>query len=176
MQTVSIRKCTPGDELALSMVGQATFLETFAGVLSGSDVLGHCVKQHSVNKYAAWLNDPDSAIWVAEVEPGQAPVGYLVLTTPDLPLPDLSPQDLEVKRIYLLHRFHGLGLGARLMNEAHAFAQSGVTRRLLLGVYAHNSAAISFYRKLGYTQVGQRSFKVEENTYDDFIFAFHLIR
>jgi ribosomal protein S18 acetylase RimI-like enzyme len=107
---------------------------------------------------------------MAEQEPGQAPIGYLVLTTPDLPLPAVGPRDVEVKRIYVLHRFHGSGIGARLMREAHAHAFRAGFSRTLLGVYGRNAAAISFYERLGYKRVGERRFKVGNNTYDDFIF------
>ena len=31
--SITIRPCVPGDEAALALVGQATFLETYAGVL-----------------------------------------------------------------------------------------------------------------------------------------------
>jgi len=170
----SIRRCQPGDESALSLVGQATFLETFAGVLSGPDILAHCAKQHASAKYAAWLTDPASAVWLAEIDPGQAPVGYLVLTTPDLPIADISSHDAEVKRIYLLHRFQGTGIGARLMATARAHAVAQGFSRLLLGVYSQNAAAIGFYEKLGYRRVGRRSFKVGENYYDDLILALTL--
>src|SRR5262245_44821132 len=176
MQPITIRRCEPGDEIALSIVGQASFLDTFAGVLSGKDILGHCVREHSNGKYARWLADPDSAAWIAEVEPGQAPVGYLVLTKPDLPLSDISLNDAEVKRVYILSRFRGAGLGRRLMQEAGFYAQSRGIRRLLLGVYSGNSGAISFYEKLGYQRVGERSFRVGDNIYNDFILALPLGR
>lgn len=171
MQPITIRKCEPGDEIALSIIGQATFLDTFAGVLSGKDILGHCIRQHSREKYAAWLRDPASAAWLAEIEPGAAPVGYLVLTTPDLPLADISAKDAEVKRVYLLSRFRGSGLGRQLMQEAQSYARLRAVRRVLLGVYSKNLAAISFYEKLGYERVGERAFTVGEGTYHDFIFA-----
>ena len=174
MQPITIRRCSPGDEIALSIVGQASFLDTFAGILCGKDILGHCVRQHSSEKYAGWLRDPDSAAWIAEVEPGQAPVGYLVLTKPDLPLPDISANDAEVKRVYILSRFRGAGLGRRLMQEAEIYARGRGVRKLLLGVYKGNEAAISFYERLGYKRVGERSFKVGENTYHDFILALSL--
>ena len=171
---IRIRCCVPGDELALSIVGQASFLDTFAGVLPGRDILGHCVRQHSSQKYAGWLSDPGSAVWIAEAEPGEAPVGYLVLTKPDLPLPDISADDAEIKRVYLLNRFRGAGLGRRLMKEAEGHARVHEIRRLLLGVYSRNSAAISFYEKLGYKRIGERSFTVGESTYHDFILALAL--
>src|SRR5690349_134515 len=174
MQPITIRRCGSGDEIALSIVGQASFLDTFAGILSGKDILGHCMRQHSSEKYGGWLHDGESAVWIAEVEPGQAPVGYLVLTKPDLPLADILPDDAEVKRVYLLSRFRGAGLGRRLMLEAEIHARARGVRRLLLGVYDGNDAAISFYERLGYRRVGERSFKVGDNTYHDFILALSL--
>jgi len=170
MTEAVISRCQPGDEAALSLLGQATFLETFAGVISGQDILEHCRHQHASEKYAMWLNDPASAVWIAEVEPGRAPVGYLVLTAPDLPLADLSPHDAEVKRIYLLSRFHGSGIGRRLMDEARRHAAINGRRRLLLGVYEGNTAAIRFYEKAGFRRVGERTFKVGATIYHDFIF------
>ena len=176
MKEPFIRQCQPGDEEMLSLIGQATFLETFAGVISGRDILDHCMREHSTSKYAAWLNDPASAVWVAEVEPGRAPVGYLVLTTPDLPLADLSPHDTEVKRIYLLSRFHGSGIGRRLMDEARRWAAIKGRGRLLLGVYEGNTTAIGFYEKNGFRRIGERSFKVGATIYHDFIFALGLAK
>jgi diamine N-acetyltransferase len=169
-----IRQCHPGDEQVLSLIGQATFLETFAGVIDGRDILEHCTREHSAEKYAAWLGDSASAMWIAEVGPGLAPVGYLVLTKPDLPFPDLSPRDAEVKRIYLLSRFHGLGTGKRLMAEARRYAATNGCRRLLLGVYEGNAAAIGFYEKSGFRRVGERTFKVGATFHHDFIFALSL--
>ncbi|HVT72610.1 MAG TPA: GNAT family N-acetyltransferase [Lacunisphaera sp.] len=171
---IAIRRCAAGDESVLALVAQAAFLEAFAGEISGQDLIAHCQRQHAVEKYAAWLRDGHTAIWMAEVEPGRAPIGYLVLTAPDLPLPDVGPHDLEVKRVYLLHRFQGGGVGARLMHEAraHAVAQGG--RRLLLGVYSKNEAALGFYERLGYRRVGTRPFQVGANTYQDLILGLRL--
>jgi len=170
----SIRVCVPGDEQTLSLVGQASFLEAFAGIINGADIVQHCLKQHSVEKYSAYLNDGHSRVWIAEVGPGRAPVGYLVLTKPDLPLGDLSPSDLEVKRIYLLHRFQGLRIGAKLMDAARVHAQSIGTPRLLLGVYGQNASAIAFYERLGYRRIGTREFQVGGNRYHDLILGLRL--
>ncbi len=174
MRDAVIRQCGPEDAATLSLVGQATFLESFAGILPGQDVLLHCAKQHAVEKYAAWLWDPASAIWLVEIEPKQAPVGYLVMGAPDLPLMELAPTDVEIKRIYLFHRFQGAGLGQRLMEQARTHAAAKNFRRILLGVYAHNREAIQFYEKLGYRPVGQRTFKIGEKVCDDLIMGLNL--
>jgi GNAT superfamily N-acetyltransferase len=171
---VQLRACVAGDGALLSLVGQASFLEAFAGVLPGADILQHCQVQHAASKYEQWLADGVSRVWLAEALPGMAPVAYLVLTTPDLPLTDITAQDLEVKRVYALHRYQGCGLGRRLMETAAAEARSRGALRLLVGVYGGNADAIAFYRRLGYVQVGTRTFQVGANRYNDLILALDL--
>ena len=171
---IRIRRAGTGDEHTLAAVGAASFLETFAGVLEGADILRHCQDQHAATRYADWLADPELRIWLAEVEPGAAPVGYLVLSRANLPVSDPRPGDREVKRIYLLHRFQGHGIGAALMRAAIDEATALGASRLLLGVYAHNQAAIAFYRKAGYVPVGERRFQVGGREYDDLVLALPL--
>ena len=113
-----IRPRTAVDAPALSLLGQATFLEAFAGILDGPDILAHCARAHAADLYASWLADERYRIWMALAQPGLAPVGYAVLAPSDLPVPDPRPGELEVKRIYLLNRFQGSGLGRRLMATA----------------------------------------------------------
>lgn len=171
MNAATIRPAGPRDASALSLVGRATFLETFAGVLDGDGVLEHCEGPHSAETYARWLNDGGSRLWLAEAARGGAAVGYAVLSTPNLPVQDPSPTDIELKRIYLLSRFHGGGLGSRLMETAIAEAAVMGRRRVLLGVYAHNVLAIGFYEKRGFLRVGARRFQVGRREYDDVVMA-----
>ncbi len=170
---IAIRRCVPGDEAALSLVGQATFLETFAGVLGGADIVGHCAEAHSPALYRQWLADPCNALWLVEAAPGGAPVGYMVVAPPQLPVPD-TDGDREIKRIYLLGKFRGGGLGRRLLEQAVADAQAAGARRLLLGVYAGNAAAIAFYRRMGFDRIGERRFDIGGREYDDRILAMPL--
>ncbi len=173
--SIHIRPCAAGDEHALALVGQASFLETFAGILEGHDIVAHCVQQHSSEVYRAWLQDTSVKIWIAGVAPGEAPVGYLVLAPPsNLPGADPREDDLEVKRIYLLERYRGSGLGRRLMSEAIGEARRRGARRLLLGVYGRNETAIGFYERLGFVHAGVRRFRVGAATYDDVILALAL--
>lgn len=166
----TIRRCVADDASALSIVGQATFLETFADALPGADIIAHCRRQHAPAIYEQWLAD-GWPLWLVEAAPGAAPIGYLALGPARLPIADPQPDDLEIKRIYLLHRFQGMGIGGRLMDLAlqHAFALG--TRRLLIGVYSHNHNAIAFYQRCGYQCAGTRKFQVGGNVYDDLIMA-----
>lgn len=169
-----IRRAQPGDEEALSLVGQATFLETFAGILDGAAIVEHCQQAHAATQYRHWLAEPDTAVWLAEISPGNAPVGYMVVARAQLPGAD-AKRDLELKRIYLLGRFHGGGTGARLMAQAVAFATAAGAERLLLGVYAGNAAAIGFYGRQGFAHLTERQFSVGGRLYDDHVLSLELM-
>lgn len=169
----NIRLCAPGDEYALALIGQATFLETFAGVLGGKDIIAHCAEAHSPELYRTWLSESGYALWLVEMSPGQAPIGFMVLAPPQLPLADTT-NDLELKRIYLLGKFQGGGLGKQLVSTAVEHSRIANARRLLLGVYAHNHAAIGFYERFGFRKVGARKFSVGGRDYDDDIMGMPL--
>lgn len=167
---LAIRSCGPDDAAALALVGQATFLETYATQLPGADILVHSAHEHSAARYAAWLADPAYRFWAVEVPQTGAMVGYVMLNPVDLPVP-VGPDDLEIKRIYLLSRFQGGGFGAGLMTTAVEAARSSGARRVLLGVWRQNTKAIAFYARQGFAEAGVRRFQVGANTYDDLVLA-----
>jgi ribosomal protein S18 acetylase RimI-like enzyme len=170
---VQIRVCRSGDEDTLALVGQATFLETYAGILPGSDIVAHCRREHAAAVYRTWLEGGARA-WLAETLPGGAPVGYVVVAPASLPVPDPKDDDLEVKRIYVLQQFHGRGVGRRLMLEAVRYATDAGASRLLLGVFHQNARALAFYASFGFQPVGERRFRVGDHDYDDFVLALPL--
>ena len=168
---IEIRPCGSGDAAALALVGQATFLETYARVLPAGDILAHCAREHAAARYEDWLCQSGAyRFWGAHVAGQGAMVGYVMLSPPDLPVP-LRPGDLEILRIYLLSRFHGGGVGARLLQAAVDAAQALGAPRVLLSVFGENANAIAFYARQGFTQAGVRKFQVGANTYDDLVLA-----
>ena len=99
---------------------------------------------------------------------------YTDTATASLPVADPHPQDLEIKRIYLLHRFQGQRVGRRLMQAAVEAARAGGAGRVLLGVYAENHDALAFYARCGFAQVGRRTFRVGRTDYQDVILGMTL--
>lgn len=153
----------------LALVGAATFLDAFAGMLPGKSIVEHCRVQHAAEKYAAYLAQAECGIWVAETVVEAGPVGYSMVTRPDLPIEDPAEGDVELKRIYLLSRFHGSGAGRRLMEAAVDGARAMGGRRLFLGVFAGNARAVRFYEKSGFAVVGKRTFQMGFNIFDDLV-------
>jgi GNAT superfamily N-acetyltransferase len=169
---VTIRPCAANDAEALALVGQATFLETYAGSLDVADILTHCQVEHAPARYVGWLQSPTCRLWIAEAEPGCAPVGYAVLAPADFP--EARDGDLELKRIYVFHRMHGSGVGARLMTAAIDAARAAAAPRLLVGVYEGNDRALAFYARHGFRPAGVRKFRVGANVHDDPVLALEL--
>ena len=167
-ETVSIRRAAPDDAAALSAVGTASFLESYAGVIDGRAIVRHCAERQSAAAFAAALGAPGHALWLAEAPPNAAPVGYLHLSPPDLPV-ETRTDDLEIKRIYALSRWHGRGIGAALLAGAEAHGRAAGAARLLLGVYKGNARALGFYDRVGFTRIGERLFDVGGAVYEDWV-------
>ena len=166
--TVNIRLALPADAPALALVGAATFLESYSGVIDGAALMRHCAQKQTQTVYAAALADPAQALWIAEADPGAAPVGYLHLAAPDLPV-QTGAGDLEIKRIYVLDKFQRDGLGAQLLAACEAEARRRGAARLLLGVYKGNAKALGFYERTGFLRCGERSFDVGGEVYQDWV-------
>jgi len=167
----ALRRAGPGDGLRLAVLGQATFLESYAGQLASDDILAHCARHHLAPVYEDWLADERMLLWLAEAAEGGAPIGYAVCGPVTIAVVDPRPGDLELRRIYVLHRFHGAGVGRALMSAVLDAARGVSGGRVLLGVYARNALALSFYRKVGFRPVGERKFLVCETWCDDLVMS-----
>lgn len=177
VETVILRRATAADAAALALVGAATFLEAFTWMLPGADIVAHAAKNHTATAYIEYLSQPDTLITLAVVG-DDAPVGYAMLTAPELPSFEVLPTDIELKRIYLFSRFRSapvagsrLRPGQALMEAAIADAQAMGRTRLLLGTHAGNERAIAFYRRNGFVEAGTRTFQVGTQVCSDLIFA-----
>ncbi len=173
MSEITIRPCTSDDAGRLSVVAAATFVETYAGIVEGDDIVFHCATTHAPQAYAGLLADPSRRLFLATMAPGDAPVGFMLMGPADLPV-ETGAGDMELTRIYALHRFHGTGLGQRLMQTAIDTARAAGASRLLLAVYSRNDRANAFYGKMGFRQVGTRLFHVGVNDYLDRVLALDL--
>lgn len=161
-----IRIATAVDAAALALVAQATFLEAYAGLVQGADIIAHCEGQNSAAAFRTALAEGARA-WLVEAEKTGAPLGFALLTKSALP--DRQDGDIELKRIYLLDRCKGQGLAGDLLDTVIAGAAGH--RRLVLGTNRDNERALGFYRKSGFEIIGTRQFTVGSETFDDYILA-----
>jgi ribosomal protein S18 acetylase RimI-like enzyme len=165
-----VRPAGAGDAPALALVAAATFLNSYHAIVARDDMFAHLAANCSAARFDAWLGDPSSHIVLAETTEGATPLGYAVLTVPDLPVAT-GEGDIELRRIYALAAVQGSGVGYALMAEALAAARARGARRMLLGVNAGNARAQRFYEKAGFAVAGTRRFQVGQTLHDDYIYA-----
>ena len=165
---MKLRRAGPNDAARLSLIGCATFLETFANDHDGDEVVRYLGTDQSAQWYADRLGQPGFAAWLCEEAEG-CPVGYAVSCPAGLPGTDPAT-DYELKRIYLLSKWQQKRLGPQLYEVVEAEARAQGAKRLVLSVYVTNLPAQRFYTARGFEIVGRWLFE-GFGASEDFIMA-----
>jgi len=155
----NVRRCGLGDENVLSLIARATILETYPGLSNGEDIYSYVLQELGPEEFREYLGREDAPVWALETEPGKAMVGYALVH------PGTSATELEVHRLYLFYRFHGLGLGKRLMEAILLYAREQGFDLLTLRVHELNEAAIAFYERYGFKTADSEPFHAGERDY-----------
>jgi len=169
MTPVIWRRAGPQDAEALSYLGAATFLATFAFDHPGQPLIEHLRAEHSIAYYAEKLAMPDVDIVIGETPLG-APIGYVMMVPPTHAEVQQNG-DIELKRIYLLGPWQGGGNGKAMLEQAFQIARERKARRILLAVYEVNARAIAFYERAGFAPLGETIFMVGDVPFRDLIYA-----
>ena len=156
------RACGAGDEGALSAVAQATILETYAGITNGDDLITYVNAELTAADFRRMLHDDRVRAWIAETSVGKCAVGYAVAVSDD---GVKAFSSFELKRLYIFYRFHGNGLGRKLMEEVLSFAKREDSETIWLKVHEANNHAIEFYKRFGFMQTGADLFRAGEGSY-----------
>ena len=77
----------------------------------------------------------------------------------------------ELNRMYVLDAWHGRGVAQQIMSKVLDFLANKGRDVVWLGVWEHNAKAIRFYRKYGFSEVGEHAFYLGEDLQRDLIFA-----
>lgn len=157
-----VRECVPGDERALSHVGRATILETYAGTSLNTDLYSYVETELSPESFRSLIVGDRSCAWIAEARPGNCAVGYALVRCGNTGRPFATS---ELERLYLFHRFHRLGLGKRLMDRILAHAVAHKTSAMSLRVNTQNASAIGFYERYGFSVIAEEPFRAGSHDY-----------
>ena len=154
----TIRRATPADAAVLSELGARTFIETFGHLYPEEDLRGFLDAAHSPAYYLRAIDDPDNALWIAEVD--GAAIGYAMAGCCTLPHDHVAEGDGELKRLYVAQAARNGGIGARLFAEAMRWLERDGPRTLWIGVWSENHGAQRFYARHGFVHVGEYEFPV----------------
>ena len=167
LQEPILRRAAPADAEALAAIGVATFTETFGHLYPPQDLASFLADAYGPARLQADLADPRKAIWLAQA--GGETIGYALAGPCDLPHPQVTPDDGELKRLYLLGRAQGAGLGGRLFETAMAWLQKDGPRTVWIGVWSENLGAQRLYLRHGFLKCGEYGFRVGQTIDNEII-------
>ena len=99
----------------------------------------------------------DDAELLVAVNDGDDIIGTVTVCRPGNDLADIArPGEIEVRMLAVADHFAHQGVGSLLMEHVHERARNEHFEAVVLSVIATNTAAIRFYRRLGYRPEPER--------------------
>lgn len=171
---VVIRPAKPSDAASLAALAERTFRETFAADNSAENINLHCAQRFSAEIQGREISDPQLTTVLAEVAGELA--GFAQLRLAHAAACVKGAQPAELHRIYVANAWHGRGVANELMCAVYAAAARAGSDCIWLGVWERNPRAIAFYRKCGFSVVGDHVFMLGQDQQRDLILAAQLDR
>jgi len=149
---ISIRRATADDTVLISVLAAATFYEAYFEQDESANLAGYINEAFSPTAIAAEIADPASTFFII-FQNGMA-VGYARLIDGSRTDGVADGRVVELKRLYILERMWGKGVGGTLLEYCIRVAAAHGYNSIWLGVWEENPRARAFYEKYGFEQVG----------------------
>ena len=146
---IAVRPAAATEAKVLALFSEACFRETFGYLFPDEAMDQLCARAFTPAALAALIAE---GAWVAEGPEGW--LGYAALSTAPCPLPGLPSPQLELRRLYVAARWHGLGISGPLMEAFLAEARARGARAVWLEAFKGNPRALGFYRRWGFQDLG----------------------
>ena len=148
-------------------MAQKAFVQAFTAKNKPENVKAYSQEAFTMDQFQSEYQTQGSTFF--KLVSGTQIIGYtkVNLTPAQTDLHD--PESLEVARLYLLDEFIGLGLGKMLLEQAIDFAKQNQKKYIWLGVWEHNSRAISFYERNGFEKFSSHPFPFGDEVQTDWL-------
>lgn len=163
---IHYRKANLSDVIKLSILFKQVYIATY-GVEGVSDEFSNFItKQFSIERLENLIKkSPDNMI-VATYKNNL--VGVVEIEF-DKKCPVQGITAPELNKLYILEWFCEKGIGEKLLQESEKLVLSKGINQMWLWVLESNSRAINFYKKHNYRTIGNASFQMEVNKYENFV-------
>jgi len=164
---VTIRPANSSDAASLAAIAARTFREAFAADNSEEDINLHCAQNFDAEIQSGEISDPQLTTLLAEVA-GEL-VGFVQLRLARSASCVKGDHPAELHRIYVSSEWHGRGVAREFMRAVFTAAAQAGSDCIWLGVWERNLKAIAFYRKYGFSIVGDHPFVLGRDRQRDLI-------
>jgi len=167
MANLCIRTADEDDAALIADLSRRTFYETFAAQNTKADMDKFMEEQFSRELLIDQVSEPGNTFLLAFMD--DQPAGYARLTESENPASLGKANALEISRIYVVNTAIGTGIGKALMEECIQVAVQRNKEVIWLGVWEHNTRAISFYKKFGFSQFDTHLFILGNDPQTDWL-------
>lgn len=166
---MTIRYATIKDAKILAEIGAETFWDTYHRNphLEWKDLKAHINSTFTFAKLEAELRREDIIYLIAEND--MEKIGYARLLPKNSRNGILGKNPLEISRIYLRKKFWGKKLGSHLLEKCFEEAKKQNCEVIWLSVWQYNERAIKFYKKSGFSIVGEHIFDLAGTPETDYL-------
>lgn len=169
---ITVRQANSSDAAPLAEIAERTFRETFAGDNSEENINLHCAQNFNAEVQGGEISDRQLITLLAEAAGELVGFAQLRLEHAAACVSDDRPSELH--RIYVSSEWHGRGVANELMRAVYTAAARAGSDCIWLGVWEQNLEAIAFYRKCGFSVVGDHAFMLGRDRPRDLILAAQL--
>ncbi len=162
-----MRRCGAGDTDALRTLSMETFRTAFGHLNTPEDMEIYCTKTFGEDALRRQLETPGTSFWFLYADGELA--GYVKLNSDDAQTENMGKSALEIERIYVAAAYQGQGLGGYMIEQGVESARVMGKHSIWLGVWEHNTRAISFYETHGFSRYGSHAFYLGNDRQTDII-------
>ena len=166
MDRISFGKAKLSDSIRISVLLKTVYIQTYANDGITFEFANFITKRFSIENIENIIKENPYRLIVAYYN--ENPVGVAeIIYNSTCPIRNISVPELS--KLYVLERFYGKGIGFGLIKEAEKEVKKNGFKEFNLEVYIKNSRAIAFYKRQGYTVIGNVDFPMEFNTYENLV-------
>ncbi len=151
--------------MCIAVLAMQVFLDTYATEGVRQDLAEEALTQYSPDQFERRLSDENLSFIVAEI--GEGVVGFAELNTrpSSPPMQGSAYEGLELVRLYIQPSAQRAGLGRRLLHESELLCERAGSAVLWLTAWSGNTRAVSFYKAMGFDDVGASTYTFQEKSY-----------
>jgi len=165
MNDLLIRQANVKDAKLIALLARVTFSETFGHYFRDrNDLLNYFNQTFSVEKISNSIKNSNNVFWIAFAN--ELPVGYskLKINSPSKFIN--SNKTAQLQKLYVLKDFLSMKIGLELQSQLVDKAKKNESEYIWLSVLQSNTRAISFYKKNGFTEIGNHDFQIGKELFE----------
>ncbi len=155
---------------SLTALSRTTFSEKFGHLYKPENLASFLSDNHSEKFYRNVHSEPSNDLWVAQMPEGDI-IGYTLASALTLPAVNPPQNSKELKRLYISSLHHGKGIGQKLLDIVLGLPNIQNAEAIYLSVYSENFGAQRFYKRNGFSHVGEFYFQVGTDRDREFLYC-----